>query len=220
MCVALEFARHGDLRTYIRRSRRQKNPMYENTTTCTSLKQSTLHRFALDCARGLAHLADAQVRKMANCALFDEWEYCILVNTSIYGCYCFLLFDSNEIITSQTDNAKLPSDFSLTNDTPQWSEKARTRFIMQSDFRFISQGDPETYTKGVSIQLLSVRYHSSCFTVHMLEMEQMCYVLYMIINMVHRRFTMKQRFTYFSSSFVGIWSIWHCIIPQYLHWIW
>ncbi|CAI9740442.1 angiopoietin-1 receptor-like [Octopus vulgaris] len=60
--VALEYARYGDLRSYLRRSRKEKGIIYSNgTLPMTALNQTTLLRLALDVATGLAHLAERQI---------------------------------------------------------------------------------------------------------------------------------------------------------------
>ncbi|GAB1609011.1 angiopoietin-1 receptor-like [Argonauta hians] len=60
--VALEYARYGDLRSYLRRSRKEKGLVYSNgTLPMAALNQTTLLRLALDVATGLAHLADRQI---------------------------------------------------------------------------------------------------------------------------------------------------------------
>ncbi|XP_041356821.1 angiopoietin-1 receptor-like [Gigantopelta aegis] len=61
MYVAMEYAKHGDMRTFLRRSRKMKNHTYSNSNPGTTLRQTTLLKFALDTASGLAHLADHQI---------------------------------------------------------------------------------------------------------------------------------------------------------------
>lgn len=60
--VALEYAMYGDLRSYLRRSRKEKGSIYTNSgLPVINLNQCMLLQLALDVATGLAHLADRQI---------------------------------------------------------------------------------------------------------------------------------------------------------------
>ncbi|KAK3612663.1 hypothetical protein CHS0354_042191 [Potamilus streckersoni] len=59
--VAMEYAMMGDLRTYLRRSRKSKKNLYVNYKTFCPLPQTVLLKFALDVAWGMAHLAERQI---------------------------------------------------------------------------------------------------------------------------------------------------------------
>ncbi|XP_071119626.1 angiopoietin-1 receptor-like [Haliotis cracherodii] len=61
MYVAMEYCKHGDMRTFLRRSRKMKNHTYSNTDHCSTLRLTTLIKFALDTAEGLCHLAEKQI---------------------------------------------------------------------------------------------------------------------------------------------------------------
>ncbi|XP_059160986.1 fibroblast growth factor receptor 2-like isoform X2 [Physella acuta] len=65
MYVAMEYAKHGDLRTFLRHSRRLTAlHEYDNTSSPflhTALRPQTLIKLSLDTARGLGHLADKQI---------------------------------------------------------------------------------------------------------------------------------------------------------------
>ncbi|XP_035829614.1 vascular endothelial growth factor receptor 2 [Aplysia californica] len=65
MYVAMEYAKHGDLRTFLRQSRRLTSlHEYDNTTSPflhTALRPQALIKLSLDTARGLKHLADKQI---------------------------------------------------------------------------------------------------------------------------------------------------------------
>ena len=73
MYVAMEFAKHGDLRTFLRHSRRLTSVHeYDNTsgpTVRAALRPETLLNLALGTARGLQHLSDKQVR-VCVCVVF------------------------------------------------------------------------------------------------------------------------------------------------------
>ena len=65
MYVAMEFAQHGDLRSYLRQSRRHTSlHEYGNTlapSLHTVLSPQLLLKLCLDTALGLRHLAEKQV---------------------------------------------------------------------------------------------------------------------------------------------------------------
>ncbi|CAG5129914.1 unnamed protein product, partial [Candidula unifasciata] len=65
MYVAMEYAKHGDLRTFLRQSRRLTAlHEYDNTSTPslhTALRPQALIKLSLDTAKGLKHLADKQI---------------------------------------------------------------------------------------------------------------------------------------------------------------
>ncbi|XP_055885748.1 angiopoietin-1 receptor-like isoform X2 [Biomphalaria glabrata] len=65
MYVAMEYAKHGDLRTFLRHSRRLTSVHeYDNTTSPslhTALRPQSLIKLSLDTAKGLKHLADKQI---------------------------------------------------------------------------------------------------------------------------------------------------------------
>ncbi|KAJ8305566.1 hypothetical protein KUTeg_016111 [Tegillarca granosa] len=59
--VAMEYAENGDLRSYLRKSRRSKQNMYQNYKGVSCLQRYILIKFALDAACGLRHLAEKQI---------------------------------------------------------------------------------------------------------------------------------------------------------------
>ncbi|KAL5021296.1 hypothetical protein ScPMuIL_000451, partial [Solemya velum] len=59
--VAMEYAQNGDLRSYLRKSRRKKQTIYANANAFTPLSQAALLKFAFDAASGLSHLANKQI---------------------------------------------------------------------------------------------------------------------------------------------------------------
>ncbi|CAG5122081.1 unnamed protein product, partial [Candidula unifasciata] len=65
MYVAMEYAKHGDLRTFLRQCRRLTSLQgYDTTPSLTlhgSLRPQVLIKLSLDTARGLQHLADKQI---------------------------------------------------------------------------------------------------------------------------------------------------------------
>ena len=61
MYVAMEYAKHGDLRSFLRKSRKLRQHEYGNCGSTPFLSKTMLLRFALDTAQGLRHLADRQV---------------------------------------------------------------------------------------------------------------------------------------------------------------
>ncbi|XP_076440638.1 uncharacterized protein LOC143280044 isoform X2 [Babylonia areolata] len=61
MYVAMEYAKHGDLRTFLRKSRKLRQHDYGNCGATPFVSKTMLLRFALDAAQGLRHLADKQI---------------------------------------------------------------------------------------------------------------------------------------------------------------
>lgn len=61
MYVAMEYAKHGDLRTFLRKSRKLRQHEYGNCAATPFVGKAMLLRFALDAAQGLRHLADKQI---------------------------------------------------------------------------------------------------------------------------------------------------------------
>lgn len=65
MYVAMEYAKHGDLRTFLRHSRRLTSlHEYDNTSSPflhTALRPQSLIKLSLDTAKGLKHLAEKQI---------------------------------------------------------------------------------------------------------------------------------------------------------------
>ncbi|KAK6180238.1 hypothetical protein SNE40_012428 [Patella caerulea] len=57
MYVAMEYARYGDLRTFLRRSRKNKDH-HTYANMASTLRQTTLLKFALDTVSGLAYIAE------------------------------------------------------------------------------------------------------------------------------------------------------------------
>ncbi|ESP05685.1 hypothetical protein LOTGIDRAFT_181461 [Lottia gigantea] len=58
--VAMEYARYGDLRTFLRRSRKNKDH-HTYANMASTLRQTTLLKFALDTVNGLTYLAEKQI---------------------------------------------------------------------------------------------------------------------------------------------------------------
>lgn len=84
--VAMEYAQHGDLRSYLRKSRRKKQTLYANANSFTPLSQAALLKFALDAASGLSHLAIKQVSGQLHRLLKTVfWIRNLLYNTYRYG---------------------------------------------------------------------------------------------------------------------------------------
>ncbi|XP_069126911.1 proto-oncogene tyrosine-protein kinase receptor Ret-like isoform X1 [Argopecten irradians] len=61
MYVAMEYAKNGDLRSYLRKIRKGKFHIYDNTRSITPVQNSVLLKFALDVASGLNHLVEKQI---------------------------------------------------------------------------------------------------------------------------------------------------------------
>nr|KAG5709599.1 hypothetical protein BaRGS_001649 [Batillaria attramentaria] len=61
MYVAMEYAKHGDLRTFLRKSRKLRQHEYGNCAAQPFVGKAMLLRFALDAAQGLRHLAEKQI---------------------------------------------------------------------------------------------------------------------------------------------------------------
>ena len=61
MYVAMEFCTQGDLRSYLRRSRRKSGKLYNNVSGYFKMPKSVQLKFALDVASGMLHLAERQV---------------------------------------------------------------------------------------------------------------------------------------------------------------
>ena len=59
--VAMEFCTQGDLRTYLRRSRKKNQKVYSNVQGFAPMPKAVLLKFALDVASGMSHLAERQV---------------------------------------------------------------------------------------------------------------------------------------------------------------
>ena len=57
----MEYCVNGDLRTHMRNSRKKKQRVYSNVQSTAPMAYSTLLKFALNVACGMAHLADRQV---------------------------------------------------------------------------------------------------------------------------------------------------------------
>ena len=62
MYVAMEYCKNGDLRTYLRKTRKAKNNLYANAKVISPVQKSVLLKLSLDVASGMAHLAERQVR--------------------------------------------------------------------------------------------------------------------------------------------------------------
>ncbi|RUS70794.1 hypothetical protein EGW08_021442, partial [Elysia chlorotica] len=79
MYVAMEFAKHGDLRTFLRHSRRLTSVHEYDNTSCPSvraaLRPETLINLALGTARGLRHLSDKQTE-------VNVYPYCLVLYVS------------------------------------------------------------------------------------------------------------------------------------------
>lgn len=71
MYVAMEYAKHGDLRTFLRKSRKLRQHEYGNCGASPFVSKTMLLRFALNTSQGLRHLADKQVAKqmIAKCCV-------------------------------------------------------------------------------------------------------------------------------------------------------
>ncbi|XP_025109242.1 epidermal growth factor receptor-like isoform X2 [Pomacea canaliculata] len=61
MYVAMEYAKHGDLRTFLRKSRKLRQHDYGNCGASPFVSKTMLLRFALNTSQGLRHLADKQI---------------------------------------------------------------------------------------------------------------------------------------------------------------
>ena len=57
----MEFCTQGDLRTYLRRSRKKNQKVYTNVLGFAPMPRAVQLKFALDVASGMAHLAERQV---------------------------------------------------------------------------------------------------------------------------------------------------------------
>ena len=64
MYVAMEYCKNGDLRTYLRKTRKAKNNLYANAKVISPVQKSVLLKLSLDVASGMAHLAERQVGNM------------------------------------------------------------------------------------------------------------------------------------------------------------
>ena len=58
----MEYMPGGDLRSFLKRSRKMEEPKVCNEKESSTISQSTILQFALDIANGMAHLASRQVR--------------------------------------------------------------------------------------------------------------------------------------------------------------
>ena len=61
MYVAMEYCIHGDLRTHLRNSRKTKQKLYSNVQN-PPITYSTLLKYVMNVASGMAHLANRQVK--------------------------------------------------------------------------------------------------------------------------------------------------------------
>ena len=57
----MEFCTQGDLRTYLRRSRKKNQKVYSNIQSYVPMSKAVQLKFALDVASGMEHLAERQV---------------------------------------------------------------------------------------------------------------------------------------------------------------
>ncbi|XP_070194131.1 tyrosine-protein kinase receptor Tie-1-like [Littorina saxatilis] len=61
MYVAMEYAKHGDLRSFLRKSRKLRQHEYGNCGSIPFVSKTMLLRFALGAAQGMRHLAEKQI---------------------------------------------------------------------------------------------------------------------------------------------------------------
>ena len=91
MYVAMEYAKHGDLRSFLRKSRKLRQHEYGNCGSTPFLSKTMLLRFALDTAQGLRHLADKQVTHSLSLSVCLPACLPVCLSVSLYLYLCLSL---------------------------------------------------------------------------------------------------------------------------------